>query len=288
MKKWMYYAIAAVVLIVLFAIIFNQCSEKKSTETQLQKSCDTVALMDDLNARNKSLAAENNSLKGEISGLEEQIDSLQGVINGLTRALADCQGKKPIPVAKKAVTPKVQAVKQTPAPVPVVASAPEPKKEDFSAEKAALLKSAPVEPEDDGTMYDPIFQGDVGNTLYDNGYLAFYLSAKLFKSYGTIDAPQFNIKGGAPFVKEGDYWVYRSRIKGKIGGYMNWCSYIGKNAEYNFDMFLPHEWQKKNTTDVKALIKQGSVRPNGNTKADGVTEGWEFYLPVHAKVRTGL
>jgi hypothetical protein len=286
-KSWIFYAVGIAVLIVLSAVIFNQCSDKKNVETELKKSCDAVALMDDLNARNKSLVKENAKLNW-------QNDSLQGLVNGLTRALADCQGKKPIPPVAKNVTKKIAVAppkKTEPTkvtPTPIVAVVPEPKKEDFSAEKAALLKSVPVEPEDDGTMYDPIFEGDAGNTLYDNGYLAFYLSDKLFKSYGTIEAPQFNIKGGAPFVKEGEYWVYRSRIKGKIGGYMNWCTYAGKNSEYNFDMFLPHEWQKKGGSEVKALIKAGSIRPNGNTKADGVTEGWEFYLPVRAKAKTGL
>lgn len=272
---WIWWALAVAAIVILFICAWNLCHKWRA---KAEKECDAIELMESLHNQNEALKNENERLRAEN-------DSLQNLVDGLTKALADCQEGKPAPKPKTTVTTKrapapkkVEAPKVT-TPKKVEAPAPPPvTAEDFSREKSALLQ--PDENEDDNVFYEPVIEGDVGNTLYDYGYILFYISDRLFKTYATIPAPLFNTRTGIPFVKEGNYWVFRSRIKGKLGGYFNWCVYVGQNQEYGFHMFLPHEWQKRGGADVKSLIKAGMVRPNGIADADGVTEGWENYFPL--------
>lgn len=273
---WIWWVIAAIIAIILLICAWNLCDKWKA---RAEKECNAIELMEGLHNQNEALKRENAKLM-----LEK--DSLQKLVDGLTRALADCQEGKPAtkpkvvakkisppPAAKQTAPTVVAPVKktETPSPVPVTA-------EDYSREKSKLLEED--ENKDDNVFYEPVITGDVGNTLYDYGFILFYISDRLFQTYATIPAPLFNTRTGIPFVKEGNYWVFRSRIKGKLGGYFNWCVYVGQNQEYGFHMFLPHEWQKRGGPDIKALIEADMVRPNGIADADGVTEGWEYFFPL--------
>ena len=165
-----------------------------------------------------------------------------------------------------------------PAATPTPATKPAPTPQTIAAPVLTPEVKAPEVP----IRYSPLLKGESGTTI-DGQYLTFYLTDSLFKACEpTIEKPRLDTDKGQEFTLEGKYWLYRTIMVAQPGGSKCWCVYIGQNKEFNYKMFIPHEWVLEGGKTVRLRVQEGKIRPNGHKEADGVTEGYEFVSVIAA------
>lgn len=98
--------------------------------------------------------------------------------------------------------------------------------------------------------YTPVFSGDHGITV-DNGCLVYYVTDAALKAgqnQPTASKPRLNTMiDGKEFSWENGLWVLRTTTPYKDNMIVKWCVGIGWHSEDNYDMYIPHEWNKLGT-----------------------------------------
>ena len=204
-KKNLLYIILA---ISIGSLLVSTCQRNRPASPAEVELIKTLEWKDEMHKTIQRLQDNNTSLETRASILEDRNDSLSSRINKLMRAsisLGKRLARNSTAIRNKAIPAEPLEKSYTPVcdPLPV---------------KDILLSSpngsVPVyRPEIEGPSSERlILRDDVGDISYENDSVAFFISDNLLRRHGIVGVPQLEKNNAARFIKEGDYWVLRTRI----------------------------------------------------------------------------
>jgi hypothetical protein len=206
----------------------------------------------------------------KISG--EEVVDLYKTIARLEAQLAACEGGLQKDEAKPAATATAgRSAAPKPAPTPAPKPAPTP------APTPAPESSHTANPQIAVNQYVGEIIGDFGVTFDGDSKLFFYVKESLLKSVAnrSLTDSYLNGKTGAKGQIIGDYVLYKTDqtvLSNMLNNEWKYAIYIGDHAQYSYDMWLPHELVKLNSS----LSENQNIKPNS-------MGGYEFLSKINYK-----
>lgn len=250
-NKNFFLIIAGIVILVIVALFFWNSS--KETPEYVEPNGIEQMVSDDqgsdaviINGPNEECPEET---KVSITVTGEEIVNLYAEIARLEAELAACmEGKEPKSSAattptrttKKSVTKRQQA----------------PSKSETSSSTTSAGESSRVSsPNIAISKYEGVISGDFGRSFDEEGKIFYYVKnanteAKLSNIQGrNTTETHLNGEFGVLGVQIDDYLIYKTnniQTVDKLDETVQFAIYIGNHIQYNYTMWLPHEFVKLN------------------------------------------
>lgn len=246
--------IALIVIIILLALSFKNCSGNKEMEEKVKG----------LESENIDLERAFNDQSNDLKNAQDSISIYKGMynkcagiltpeeeLNLLKKENAELKARKPIVIFKKAKASQ-------PAPAPISQYKPDVSESKFESNFAPSpqVTTTVTNPSENNlvtTKYKGVMEGDYGTTIDDNsGRIIYFLKNSFIKNNNNnAEAPRLNGVTGEKFNynAETGYWYYidgQTMTVSEINSWdyaKEWNVYIGK-TDYgvgSYDTYLPHQ-----------------------------------------------
>lgn len=251
----------------------EQVMPKAEPEKKVQKADEKTAEKDEPESPALTELETEKIIGIHISG--EEIIYLHETVARLEAELAACTGKEPKEEEVKKTTSSTagrqSAVKKQTTVTP-------PKKEEKTVTTTTSPSSSQITDNQIAiSQYAGEIVGDFGVTFDGESKLFFYVKESLLNSVdnrNTADS-YLNGKTGAKGQIVGDYVLYKTNqtvLSNMLNNTWKYAIYVGDHTQYGYDMWLPHELVKLNS----------SLAENQNIEANSMG-GYHFLSKINYK-----
>jgi hypothetical protein len=268
-KKTMWF-IGIIIFFIIAGFFINKCGGSgliSSCNHKIKVStCDSSTTEDNALIKYDLLCNQYNYQRGvliekfdSIALLLREKKDLFETVNSLNAQLEECQKKK--------------VASRKPADVPE-------KKKEVTVEKPAEFKKAETTPNSRtenlslaGDQYKGLYGGTHGVTISEGSRLIYFISDEELKSgEGKMNIPAPLLNESDPskefyWDREKKLWIYESNTLITVSRLLDdtpvtWCVYIGKNEQWGYEMYSPHEIFKTGSASIAAAISNKEVVAN--------------------------
>ncbi len=285
-NKWWYWLIIPIVILFLLWIAYANgwILNKKSGNTLSFPADSTNQVV--ANQNSELIAAYGNitALKDSLRIYKSALNICMGVTT-VTKTVTTIQTTGKAKVAAKTTpnktytTPRAINTPVATTPQRIIVPADSPSR---SSTNNALC----------GDQYMGIYPGSHGVTINDDSKLVFYQSdAEMNSGEGKLVLPAPLLNGESPsqeFYWDNNLklWIFESNIFITIDrlldvdhkyGPIRWNVYLGRNAQWNYTMYVPHEILKTGSASAKTALANGEVELKNPAKMEDGAD-WVSYI----------